>query len=157
MRLPGRLAKVLAGGLAPAIGRWAAAQEGRILREGRPLNEELGAFAETLGIRDVDGIRVMVVSPIPLPVAPWVARCAGRLGLPVFAPAGMALGRGIYLLPGCDSSLAHELAHVLQYQRFGGIAPFMREYLRQCLADGYPEAELEIEARDVACGFIREA
>ena len=42
--------------------------------------------------------------------------------------------------------IAHELVHVMQYERFGGILPFLRQYLSECLTIGYPEALLEQEA-----------
>jgi hypothetical protein len=36
--------------------------------------------------------------------------------------------------------------HTAQYERLGGIEPFLRQYLRECLTIGYPEAPLEQEA-----------
>ena len=65
----------------------------------------------------------------------------------------MALGHGIYLeaAQGDRPSLvAHELVHVLQYERLGGTWPFLRDYLHQCLAEGYWNAPMEIEARQRA-------
>ena len=49
----------------------------------------------------------------------------------------------------------HELAHTAQYERLGGILPFLREYLFECLTSGYSEAPMEQEANEVAarvCG-----
>ena len=40
----------------------------------------------------------------------------------------------------------HELAHVAQYERLGGILPFLRRYLFECLIAGYSVALLEQEA-----------
>jgi len=74
-------------------------------------------------------------------------RLGRKCGLPVFAPGGMALGRGIYLLPRQMASLRHELVHVAQYERLGGIRPFMKRYLAECLMEGYLSAPLEVEAR----------
>jgi hypothetical protein len=34
----------------------------------------------------------------------------------------------------------------MQYERFGGVLPFLRQYLTECLTVGYPEAPLEQEA-----------
>jgi hypothetical protein len=44
--------------------------------------------------------------------------------------------------------LLHELAHVAQYERLG-MRRFLRQYLHECLTEGYPLGELEAEARDV--------
>lgn len=46
--------------------------------------------------------------------------------------------------------LVHELAHVAQYERLGGIAPFLLQYFRECIRDGYLSSELEQEAALVA-------
>lgn len=147
MILPLGLALTLASGIAPATSRWAADQERRILNEGKPLGAEALAFARQLEIRNPEEIRVLEVRPIPLPAPRPLVKLAGRWGLPVFEPAGMALGRGIYLLDTHSRILRHELVHVAQYQRLGGIGPFMRQYLTECLIHGYLEAPLEVEAR----------
>jgi hypothetical protein len=51
--------------------------------------------------------------------------------------------------------VAHELAHVAQYERLGGIAPFLRVYLRECLIEGYPAGALEQEAIRCASAIRR--
>jgi hypothetical protein len=145
--VPHGVAKGLAAVLAPLLARWAKRQEQRILRDGVKLSAGALAFAESLGIERADGVRVLVMQPIPLPAPWWLVRWARRCRLPVFAPGGMALGRGIFLLPGQEDSLPHELVHVLQYQRLGGIEGFMKRYLVECLVDGYAESALEREAR----------
>jgi hypothetical protein len=45
--------------------------------------------------------------------------------------------------------IVHELAHVAQYERLGGILPFLRKYLFECLTVGYAAAPLELEATAV--------
>ena len=62
---------------------------------------------------------------------------------------GLALRYGIFVRSHCwgDRRLvAHELAHTAQYERLGGIEPFLRQYLYECLTIGYPEAPMEQEA-----------
>src|SRR2546430_8971806 len=41
--------------------------------------------------------------------------------------------------------IAHELVHVLQYHRLGGVLPFLQTYICQCATVGYPNAPLELE------------
>lgn len=151
MKLPYGLAVTLADAIAPFMARWAYEQERRILRDGVPLPSESIAFARELGIARPDEVRVLVTEPIPLPAPPWCVRFARRFGLPVFAPGGMALGRGVFLANGQWGSLHHELVHVWQYEKSGGMLPFFRQYLRECLMDGYLEAPLEMEARCLSC------
>lgn len=117
------------------------------MRNGELLDPSNLQFARELGIQHAKEVRVMRVSRIPLPVPAWLLGTAARWRLPVFAPGGMALGQGIYLLHGQDHSLPHELVHVAQYERLGGIGAFMRCYLYECLTCGYAKADLEREAR----------
>ncbi len=148
MILPLGLALTLASGIAPATARWAADQERHILAEGQPLNHEALAFALELEITEPESIRVLEVKSVPLPAPRPLVKLATRWGIPVFEPAGMALGRGIYLLDGHSRILRHELVHVAQYERLGGIEPFMRQYLTECLVHGYLDSPLEVEARE---------
>ena len=148
MILPLGLALTLASGIAPATSRWAQDQERRILAEGQPLAGEALAFATELEITNPGEVRVMEVKTIPLPVPRPLVKLAAKWGLPLFEPAGMALGRGIYILEGQSRLLRHELVHIAQYQRLGGIEPFLRRYLAQCLTCGYRKAPLEVEARE---------
>ena len=42
--------------------------------------------------------------------------------------------------------LAPHQVHTVQYDRLGGIRPFLRQYLTECLLHGYVGAPMEIEA-----------
>lgn len=148
MILPLGLALTLVSGIAPATARWAQGQEKKILAEGKPLSQESLSFAKELKITDPEGVRIMEVKSIPLPVPRPLVKVAARWGLPIFEPAGMTLGRGIYILHGQSGVIRHELVHVAQYQRLGGIQPFMERYLAECLTSGYHDAPLEVEARE---------
>jgi len=150
MKLPRGLALTLAGGLSPWLARWATGLEKRILAEGEMLPVALMDFAKSLGILRPEEIRVREMKSIPLPVSEFWVRLGKKFGLPVFPPGGMAIGRGIFLAPGNRSALRHELVHVLQYQQLGGIKPFMDRYVFECLNQGYAEAELEVEAKELS-------
>lgn len=146
MLLPLGLALTLASGVAPAISRWAQVQERRILAEGVPLKEDYLAFAAELKIEHPEGVRVLEVPKVPLPVPDAVVRLGRSFGFRIITPIGMTLGRGIYLEKGNWGAMRHELVHVEQYQKLGGILPFMQRYLLECLFHGYDEAPLELDA-----------
>ncbi len=134
--------------LVPWVARWIGRQEARILRDGEPLPPGLLAYArDRLGVRAAAEVRVLVVEEVPLPVPPW-ARRLGGFSAPR-SPAGLAALRGIYVRPPWRRDrgvLAHELAHVAQYERLGGARAFLRVYLRECMVEGYPFSPLELEA-----------
>jgi len=53
--------------------------------------------------------------------------------------------------PGAQPATVHPtrslaLVHVAQYERSGGILPFLRRYLFECLTVGYSASPLELEA-----------
>ena len=134
--------------LVPWVARWIERQEARILREGEPLLPDLLDYAMgRLGVRAAAEVRVLAIEEVPLPVPPCVRRLGG-FGAPR-SPAGLAALRGIYVRPPWRHDrgvLAHELAHVAQYERLGGARPFLRIYLRECMVEGYPFSPLELEA-----------
>jgi len=132
------------------LAAWAASVERRVLERGIALEPELIDFARRLGIDSTDELRFEITPRIPLPVPGPLVRGLQRLGLPLFEPAGMALGRAILARQPDPAMLRHELVHCLQYQRLGGIRPFLRQYLFECLHHGYHAAPLEIEARQRA-------
>ena len=44
----------------------------------------------------------------------------------------------------------HELVHTMQCEKFGGLYPFLKKYLWECIEIGYPETPLEAEAVRIA-------
>jgi hypothetical protein len=134
--------------------RWATRQEATILRDGRPLSEWETMWAMDVGVKKPESVRILPVPRIPTPGS-WVTRA-----FRIFSegPTGMAVNYGIYLEASQatnPSLLVHELTHVAQFERLGGIEAFLREYLTQCVRDGYWEADLEQEARNAAAPFTR--
>ena len=138
--------------------RWAERQEATILSEGRPLSEWETMWAQDVGVKKPDAVRILPVPRVPTPGS-WISRILSRVfGFISEGPTGMAVNYGIYLeaSQATNPSLrVHELTHVAQFERLGGIEAFLREYLTQCLRDGYWESRFEQEAREAAAPFSR--
>jgi hypothetical protein len=102
-----------------------------------------------LGILYPERIRLLAVAKVP-PLNRLLRGAGKRLGLVSDRTIGMTLRYGIFIHEdhwGDRRLLVHELAHVAQYERLGGFRGFLKQYLRECLTDGYPFGELEQEAK----------
>lgn len=138
--------------------RWVQRQEAEILREGRPLSEWESHWAREVGVRRPEEVRILPVPRVPTPgfgLTRMVNQCLGRFSE---GPTGMAVNYGIYLESSQatnPSLLVHELTHVAQFERLGGVRAFLREYLTQCVRDGYWDSDLEQEARQAAAPYTR--
>ena len=91
------------------------------------------------------------MSEIPPRLHPLLRFFGAKLGLTFSGTIGMALGHGIFIRAEYADDralLLHELAHVAQYERLG-LRRFLRQYLHECLTQGYPLGALEAEARQV--------
>lgn len=128
---------------------WIVRHEALILRCGRPLRERERAFAREIGIRDPGEVRIRVVPRLPSPMGGLFAPLENLFGFRLSRAAGVTLGYGIYVAAEHEdfALVAHELVHVRQYEALGGPLPFICRYFHQCLAVGYLEAPLEVEAR----------
>ena len=154
--------RVLAAGLVPLMlppgVAWLAWQERRILAEGVPLDADGLADARALGIAAPERVRVLCLPRLPLPDNRLVRALALRTGVLATGTVGLSARYGIFLREphgGDRLLLAHELAHTRQYERLGGLRPFVRQYLRECLTVGYWQAPMEWEAIEAAatlCG-----
>jgi hypothetical protein len=135
--------------LLPLACAWAAEEEKTILARGKPLSEPQIQDAHLIGVAAPGNVRLLAVDQIPVPQNPVLKQAAKLTGLISPHTAGLTLRFGIWIRKDCwgDRALvAHELVHVLQYERMGGIEPFLRQYLWECLTDGYPGGALEQEA-----------
>lgn len=157
-RLPVAVAIVLDILLVPVllpVAWWVARREAQVLRDGIALNAMQAEIAATVGIRQIARVRVALADVVPLPLPTVLQRVAQSCGLMPANIAGMTLGYGIALRQDCREDiglLVHELVHVAQYERLGGIISFLRLYLRECVWPGYPLGSLEVEAHSVARG-----
>ena len=147
------LARLLVPLMLPPGCAWIGRQEKRILAEGVPLDPAQLTDARALGIIHPERVRLLVLPRLPLPHN-WLVRKLGLwTGTLSEETVGLSARYGIFLRSPyhCDRGLlAHELVHTRQYERLGGVRPFLRQYLRECLTEGYLFAPLEQEARDAA-------
>jgi hypothetical protein len=135
--------------LLPLACEWAQQQEVTILRDGVPLTGEQICDARTIGVAQPDRVRLLEVNVIPLPKHPGLRTAAQATHLITPNTIGMTFRHGIFIRSewwGDRRLIAHELVHTSQYERLGGIQPFLAQYLHECITVGYPAAPLEQEA-----------
>jgi hypothetical protein len=134
----------------PLACAWVRKQEARILETGTALSAAQLADARRIGVEHPERVRLKFVERVPLPMFPLLRKVAGKFVAFPTDPIGITLGYGIFIQSRYAADrrlLLHELVHTLQYERFGGIRPFLAQYLQECLTAGYPFASLEEEAR----------
>jgi hypothetical protein len=140
----------------PYVTFWIKAQESRILATGQELDEQSAADARAIGITSPERVRLLRVREVPLPAGPLINFAERLAGGPWGHTAGLTARYGIFIREaywGDRRLIAHELAHTAQYERLGGIAPFLRIYLTECLISGYAAAGLEREAAAAAAAI----
>jgi hypothetical protein len=144
--------------LLPLATQWAADQERRVLCEGVRLSKIELADAKAIGVRNPERVRLLRVESVPVPAHPMLRAAAASINFLTAAPRGLALQNGIFIRADHwrDRALiAHELVHTAQFQRLGGILPFLQTYIFQCATVGYPNAPLELEAIATAARICR--
>jgi hypothetical protein len=137
----------------PIVVNWVTEMEKAILEQGQRLLIENRRDAEEIGICRVDDVRILVLNSIPLPTDPGLKQLVVETELITDKTTGTTFGHGIVLKNGSITRhlIAHELAHVLQYERFGGIEAFLKEYVKEvAFPPGYPNGPLEREANRMA-------
>ena len=136
--------------LLPLTCTWVKREESLILRTGIPLDSALIADALGIGVEFPERVRLQKVSEVP-PLHPFIRFAAQKIGLCSKLTCGMSLRYGIFIRSdywGMRCLVVHELAHTRQYERLGGLRPFLRQYLHECLVTpGYPSGPLEQEAK----------
>jgi len=134
----------------PLAVQWARRRERDALRHGRPLRPEEMRLARRMGVREVQKIRIVETERIPMPGAGFLGMAAHWTGFHQSDPWGLSLGYGVFVRRGWPGSreqlLAHEFVHTAQYERCGGMRPYLVRYLRECLTLGYAESPMEQEA-----------
>jgi hypothetical protein len=137
----------------PYICHWIARQEQRILAAGVALSDRSLADACAIGVGNPERVRLLRIQTVPLPGGPMVRFVGKAIGAPWEHTAGLTAQYGIFIHDafwGDRRLVAHELAHTAQYERLGGVRPFLRRYLHECLTVGYSASPLEFEAIEAA-------
>lgn len=140
--------------LLPLAYQWAKAQEDYVLAHGTPLSSQHVADARRVGVRDVERVKVLVVDRIPLPEGGELAEAARRTHIITEDTRCVGVGHAIIIRAeawGDRELLLHNLVHVAQCERSGGLGPWIRDYLldRQT-SPPFTAGLLEEEARRTA-------
>lgn len=140
--------------LSPSALEWAKAQEKLILECGMPLSARATEDAIRVGVKEPSRVRVLVVDRIQLPEDKQLAEASRRVDIISESSRAIAIGYGIVVRAdrwGDRELLVHQLVHVAQSERCGGLEPYVREYLgdrRDC--PEFTVGAFEEEARRIA-------
>ena len=135
----------------PKAVQWVTKMEQACMKFGQQLSPQGARDAQAVGVRQIGLVRVMVLSEIPLPSDPELRQFVLQSGLSGII--GIAAGHGIVLKDGHGDRhlIAHELGHVVQYERFGSIERFLVAYVPEVvLPPYYPNGPMEREAKRLA-------
>ena len=144
--------------LLPLACHWAEEQEPLILQQGVHLTSAQVEDARQVDVANPERVRLLRVEKIPLPDHPGlqVAIQAAQFISPYASAVTMRYGIFIRARWWDDRRLVvHELVHTAQYEKLGGLRPFLEQYLQECLTLGSANSPLEQTAvRAVAqlCG-----
>ncbi len=142
--------------LAPLAYQWAQAQEAYVLKLGVKLTARQRADAEQAGVQEPDQVRILVVDRIPMPEDKELADAARQAQIITDASRAVAIGYAVIIRADSWQNrelLLHQLVHVAQCERSGGLEPFVLEYL----SDRNNSAEFTVGAlEDEARNFARE-
>ncbi len=140
--------------LLPLAYHWVKAQEEFVLARGNPLGPRHAHDANLVGVQDCARVRVLVVDRIPLPENPELAKASKRMG--IITEDTRCVGFGHALIIRVDAwndreLILHNLIHIAQCERCGGLAEWVRQYLRdRANCPNFTIGSLEEEARRTA-------
>jgi hypothetical protein len=146
--------------LAPLAYQWAKSQEDYILKHGAPLARDQVADARLAGVEDTARIRILVVDRVPMPDDKELADAARRAQIITDASKAVAIGHGIIVRADSWQNrelLLHQLVHIAQCERSGGLESFVIEYLTDRRGSrnfslGTLEDEARSRAREICAG-----
>ena len=143
--------------LLPLAIDWATEQQNQILEQGVPLSIRELADALRVGVKDPERVRLLQVPTIPAPTHPALKAAYVDGNLAPAAPRGLTLHYGVFIRADHwrnRALIVHELVHTAQYERLGGIEPFLRQYLLECVTVGYAQSPMEAEATRTAARVL---
>ena len=140
--------------LVPLARQWALEQEAFILKLGASLTAQQAADAARVGVKQTTRVRVLPVDRIPMPANAELAEAARRAQIITETSPAVTIGHGIMLRADRwrdRELLLHQLVHVAQCERSGGLEAFVEEYLTdRSLSADFTLGSLEDEARNTA-------
>ena len=140
--------------MAPLARDWAQKQEAFVLKLGARLSARQLADAERVGVKDAARVRVLPVDRMPLPENLELAEAARRAQIITEASAAVTIGHGIIIRADRwhdRELLLHQLVHVAQCERCGGLDAFVEVYLNdRSTCPEFTVGWLEDEARNLA-------
>jgi hypothetical protein len=140
--------------LVPLAYQWCKATEVFVLTHGVPLSPRQMADARRAGVHDCSKIRMLVVDRIPLPENLELAEAARHVR--ILTEETRCIGFGYALIIRADAwgdreLLVHNLVHIAQCERSGGLEPWVRRYLsNRRTSVQFSLGALEEEARSLA-------
>jgi hypothetical protein len=138
---------------------WAEGQQDYILQNGAALSESQMNDARLAGVSCPEKVRLLDVDQIPWPDNATLESIGREAGFITDYTEGLTLGYGIFLRSGSAQArrlVVHELVHVAQCERLGGIEQFLQRYVTGCLSFGYHNAPMEEEAVEIAARICEE-
>ena len=142
----------------PLVVEWAEAKEKVILEHSTDLSPPYMEEAKSVGVKYPERVRIYEVPQIPIPKHPILRAAIEATQLISQTTIGISLRYGIFIHNNFSKdryTIVHELVHTMQCEKLGGLDPFLRKYLWECIEIGYPESPLEQEAVRIAsevCG-----
>lgn len=146
--------------LLPVAYQWCQATEDFVLARGAPLSERHMDDARLAGVKDCAKIRLLVVDRIPISDNPELAEAGRRAGIITDDTRCIGFGHAIIVRAdawGDRELLLHNLVHVAQCERSGGLEQWVGQYLgnrRHCaeFTFGTLEEEARRLAREICAG-----
>jgi hypothetical protein len=140
--------------LLPVAYEWAKTQEEYVLAHGTPLSPQQMADARRAGVQDCERIRMLVVDRIPLPESGELAEAARRTHIITEDTRCVGFGHAVMIRAeawGDRELLVHNLVHVAQCERSGGLEQWVPQYLfDRHTSASFTLGALEEEARRLA-------
>ncbi len=133
----------------PKIVDWIKKLSQQVIVEGISLNDQQKVIAKSVGVTEVDRIRISFFDSIQYPDDDLLKKTILENNFLGPDMIGLTIGHGILIKENqlTNRLLSHECRHVHQYERYGSIDNFLSEYIKQIIRYGYLRSPLEVEAR----------